>query len=238
MIKTQIIGHLAHDNKLFSKTCDQCGGIYTDQGTPSCPTCNKILVPITAKNGRAMMVSEGTIYPIMTQSEKDREVAARAKRRNSMEATYRFVLLSFAHPETGIVTEPPIHKYLVKGRQIMIEVNHVPIISWFTAKDESTKCELRLTVISNEGDSIKLLGKKESMENLTIEEKASVDITQVTQPKVTPKDDFATRLALLQTQLGDLITEHSQGQPGLVKEAVVASGEPIVIKNNEDDPFF
>jgi len=170
MIKLQIIGNLAHNNNLFDSTCSQCGGIYSRIETPTCPRCNKALVPITAKNGRAMMISEGTIYPLATQDQKDAEAKARSKRRNSMEITYRFVIMSFANAETGIVSEPRIHPYLAKGRQVMIEINHNPIISWFKAKDGSIKCEIRLGILPNGGDFIKLLGKKEAMRNLTLPE--------------------------------------------------------------------
>ena len=224
MIKTQIIGHLAHDNKLFSRTCANCGGIYSNTGTPACPTCNRTLVPITAKNDRAMMVSEGNIYPIMTQEQKDREAQSRAKRRNSMEITYRFVLLSFANPETGVVVEPPQHQYLTKGRQIMIETNHNPVISWFKANDGSIKCEVRFGILTSEGDSIRLLGKKESMNNLTSPEPTSKPTNTVLQ---------ADQMAALQSALDTI------RNAGLLAGATKTAdeNEPIIIQNQSDEIF-
>jgi len=224
MIKTQIIGHLAHNNKLFSRTCSQCGGIYSNEDTPSCPSCNRPLVPITAKNGRAMMVSEGTIYPIMTQAQKDREAQSRAKRRNSMEITYRFVLMSFANPETGVVTEPPIHKYLTKGRQIMIETNHSPVISWFKANDKSIKCEVRFGILP--GDTIRLLGKKESMENLI-----SPEPEIQAKPADTPQPDQIKKIEEAINAIKEMQLTLSRSNP----DNNVPEDEPIVIQNEAGD---
>jgi len=230
MIRTLIIGHLAHNNKLFSRTCVQCGGIYTNDGPVVCPTCNNPLVSITAKNGRAMMVSEGTIYPLMTQEQKDRDAQSRAKRRNSMEITYRFVLLSFADPESGVVVEPPIHQYLTKGRQIMVETNRNPIVSQFKANDETIKCEVRLSVLTNEGDFIKLLGRKESMENLTSPEPVPV------QPAVQNDQPGLIRDAALSKAVEDATAAFHDS---LVQNSVQATGveEPVVIQNQTDDGF-
>ena len=230
MIRTQIIGHLAHNNKLFSRTCAQCGGIYANDGAVVCPTCNNQLVPITAKNDRAMMISEGTIYPLMTQEQKDRDAQSRSKRRNSMEATYRFILMSFAHPETGTVVEPPIHKYLTKGRQIMIETNHSPIISWFKANDETIKCEVRLSVLTNEGDFIKLLGRKESTENLTSPEPvAAQPLVQNDQPGLIRDAALSKAVEDATAAFHDSLVQNSTKETGVE--------EPIVIQNQTDDGF-
>lgn len=227
MIKTQIIGHLAHNNKLFSRTCAQCGGIHTNDGAVVCPTCNNPLVSITTKNGRAMMVSEGTIYPLMTQEQKDRDAQSRAKRRNSMEITYRFVLLSFANPDSGIVTEPPVHQYLTKGRQIMIETNHSPIVSWFGANDKTTKCEIRFSILNSEGDFIKLLGRKESMENLT-----SPEPKVQAAPNAIPADQVAAiQNAFNVIKQAGLIPDESQPTEKPSEE------EPIIIQNQADESF-
>jgi len=217
MIKLQIIGNLAHNNKLFDSTCSQCGGIYSRAETPACPRCNKTLVPIKAKNDRAMMVSEGTIYPLATQDQKDAEAKSRSKRKNSMEITYRFIVLSFANAETGIVSEPRIHPYLAKGRQIMIEINHNPIISWFKANDGSIKCEVRLGVMSNSGDFIKLLGKKEAMSNLTIPESPAA--------QVAPIDTMNNQLLTMKSQIDALIS----AQPATTLKAEKAD---ISLDNN------
>ena len=206
MIKLQIIGNLAHDNLLFDSTCKQCGGIYSRAKTAVCPRCGNAVTPITAKNGRAMMVSEGTIYPLATQPQKDADAKARSKRKNSMEIIYRFVVLSFADAETGVVSEPRIHPYLAKGRQVMIEINHNPIMSWFKSNDGVMKCEARLGILSNGGDTIRLLGKKEAMSNLTVPESPVANV---------PQNDAATeKLLTMRAELDKLITAQSNKGSG------------------------
>jgi len=228
MIKIQIIGNLAHNNLLFDSTCKQCGGIFNRSKTANCPKCNNPVVPIAAKNGRAMMVSEGTMYPLATQAQKDADAKSRSKRKNSMEIVYRFVVLSFADATTGIVSEPHIHPYLAKGRQVMVEINHNPLISHFTAGDGSTKCEVRLGILSNGGDTIRLLGKKEAMNNLTLPEKA------VAQTESIPGVD--DKLLTMKAELEKLINAQTTQ-----KQAVVAAAEPfdgIIIDNEEQIEIF
>ena len=202
MIKLQIIGNLAHDNKLFDSTCRQCGVIYSRVKTAMCPNCGNAVVPITAKNGRAMMVSEGTIYPLTTEDQKEAEAKSRSKRKNSMEIIFRFVVLSFADAETGVVSEPRIHPYLAKGRQIILEINHNPIVSWFKANDGSTKCEIRLGILPGVRDTIRLLGKKEAMSNLTIPESPD------TQTESIPGVD--NKLLIMKAELDKLIAAQSK----------------------------
>ena len=227
MIKKQIIGNLAHDNLLFDSTCTQCGGIFSRAKTAVCPRCGNAVVPITAKNGRPMMVSEGTIYPLMTQDQKDAEAKARSKRKNSMEIIHRFVVMSFANAETGIVSEPRIHPYLKKGRQIMIEINHNPIISWFKANDGSIKCEERYGILPNGGDFIKLLGKKEAINNLTIPE---------SNVQIAPAPEVDNKLLVMRDQIDKMIAEQS-----IPNTADIENDQPfdgVIIDETEDiNPF-
>lgn len=203
MIKLQIIGNLGHDNKLFTKTCRTHGGIHEDH-VVVCPQCQVILVSITAKNGRKMMVSEGTVYPLATKSQQEREAQAISKRKNAMPVTYRFVILSFGDKENNIVTPPKIHPYLTTGRQVMIEINHAPIVSWYKANDGTIKCEVRLGIMYNENDAIKLLGKKEAARNQILPEES----VQAKAAQVAP-DAVATQLANLQKQLSELMAAHT-----------------------------
>ena len=170
MIKIQIIGHLAHDNKLFDVQCTKCGIMYDSKALNSsnsytvanCPKCNSPLDSIRAKNNRTMAISEGTIYPTLTDADKAQDAENVAKRKNAMPIAHRFVLFSFANKETGILQEPPVHQYLASGREVMIEVGHNPIASWYKAKDQSIKLELRYTILYHKGDKVQLLGRKET----------------------------------------------------------------------------
>jgi hypothetical protein len=152
-----------------------------------------------------MMVSEGTIYPLKTKDQQDREDQSIAKRRNAMPITYRFVILSFGDKENNIVNAPKIHPYLTTGRQVMIEINHAPIVSWFKANDETIKCEVRLGIIYNDNDTIKLLGKKEALRNQLLPEEP----TPVQTIFAVPTSNVAAQLANLQTQLNALINDQS-----------------------------
>ena len=221
MIKLQIIGNLGHDNKLFTKTCRTHGGIHEDHAV-LCPQCQAALVAITAKNGRNMMVSEGTIYPLATKKQQEREAQSISKRKNAMPITYRFVILSFGDKENNIVTPPKIHPYLTTGRQVMIEINHAPIVSWFKANDNTIKCEVRLGIMYNENDTIKLLGKKEAARNQILPEEREVSQAEVAQDA---PGDVATKLANLQTQLSALIKAQT---PEVVEEVVSPSPEDVI----------
>jgi len=227
MIKIQIIGNLAHNNLLFDSTCKQCGGIFNRSKTANCPKCNNPVVPIAAKNGRAMMVSEGTMYPLATQGQKDADAKSRSKRKYSMEIVYRFVVLSFADATTGIVSEPRIHPYLAKGRQVMVEINHNPLISHFTAGDGSTKCEVRLGILSNGGDTIRLLGKKEAMNNLTLPEPTA-------QTESIPGVD--DKLLTMKAELDRLINAQANPKPAVVEAEEVFDGV-IIDASEEIEPF-
>jgi hypothetical protein len=168
MIDTTIVGHLAHDNILFDSTCSACGGIFSSS---VCPKCGQPSIPITTENGRKITISEGTIYPLQTQEEKDFAAKARAKRKNAMEIVYRFVLLSFADKNNDIIKEHPLHKYLAKGRQILIKSTREATISWFKSRSGEMKCEIRYNILTMYGDKIELLGGKKAMENTLIPEK-------------------------------------------------------------------
>lgn len=235
MIKLEIIGNLGHDNKLFSKTCPGCGGIFEHKGTPACPRCNQPLVPITAKNGHKMMVSEGTIYPLVTESQKEREAQAIVKRKNAMPITYRFVILSFEDPGTGIISEPKIHPYLTKGRQIRIEINHNPIVSWFKANDNSIKCEIRLGLLYNEGDRIDLLGKKEAAHNQILPDEPIQPIEADTHHNA---EDMTAKFTRLQAELSELITAHAlSSQPTTEKADEGTTIDNAIEADCDVDPF-
>ena len=145
-----------------------------------------------------------------------------------MEITYRFVIMSFANSETGIVSEPRIHPYLLKGRQIMIEINHNPIISWFKANDGSIKCESRLGILPNGGDTIKLLGKKEAMNNLTIPESPDTNVDKI--------DGATEKLLTMRAELDKLIATQTKSQGVSVSNEAQFDG--VIIDETEDiEPF-
>jgi len=249
MIKTQIIGHLAHDNKLFDVQCTKCGMMY-DSKTISvglvCQKCNSPLDSIRAKNDRTMAISEGTIYPTLTEADKAQDAENVAKRKNAMPITHRFVLFSFANKETGILQEPPVHQYLASGREVMIEVGHNPIASWYKSKDQSIKLELRYTILYNKGDKIQLLGRKEVANQPAVQAvnpqnigvmapipQTDPNTAATVMPKVSTED--AATIAGLKAQIAALTVKHNtvDNQEVLVMEA---SGQQSLFPTDED-PF-
>jgi len=256
MIETQIIGHLAHDNKLFDVQCTKCNMMYDGMTLPSrnaCPKCGNSLGSIYTKKGRAMAISEGTIYPTMTETEKDQDAENVARRKNAMPITYRFVLFSFANLETGILQEPPVHQYLATGREIMIKVTHSPIASWYKAKDTTIKLELRYVIMQSKGDKIQLLGRKEvagqagaktinqdatspgvtSTPATQVDLNTSAAVANLNPPLSGTDTDTATIIANIQAQLNILTAQRDAASAAKTAEA---SSQQTLFPTDED-PF-
>ena len=242
MYETQIIGHLAHDNKLFDVQCTKCGIMYDNKtlnGSPGCPKCHSPLDSIRAKNNRAMAISEGTIYPTITEADKAQEAENVAKRKNAMPITHRFVIFSFADRETGVLQEPPVHQYLATGREIMIKAARSPIASWYQAKDKTIKLELRYVIMPSKGDKIQLLGRKEQIAASAATSPAlgvNAPVTEmagVTTPKMSAED--AATIAGLRAQL-DAITKSQNAVDNQEPLAMEASVQQSLFPTDED-PF-
>ena len=245
MIEIKIIGHLAHDNKLFDVQCTKCGMMYDSKTLNSvliCQKCNSPLGAILTKTSRAMAISEGTIYPTLTETDKNQDAENVARRKNALPIMHRFVLFSFANKETGILEEPPVHQYLAKGREVMVEINHNPVASWYKAKDDSIKLELRYVILYNKGDKIQLLGRKEVAESVTPPSQSVIGVSTVKDAAVvntpvatTAQMDPNTAIVIkgLQTQLDGLIAAQKAGNP----EEVIAVDAQQTLFPTEDDPF-
>ena len=160
-----IKGYLLHDNKLFDSTCPNCGGMYTyEQGT--CPSCNATLAPIKTTKGQAMLVSEGTIQPVMGVNIERKYKESIKNRKNGMETVYRFKMFSFANEDNTI--SPPIeHTFCKKGSLIEITAtNHLPINSWFKTKKGEMKVETLYYVYPQYGDKVVMLSEKQVADSL------------------------------------------------------------------------
>jgi len=237
MFKTQIIGHLGHDNKLFDVQCKEHGVLNGKEANGVCPKCQQPVVSITTSNGRAMAISEGTIYPTRTKVEEDNLARNLERRKNAMPPMYRFVLFSFAHPETGVLTEPPVHQYLAKGREVLIEVNSEPINSSFTGKDNVLKCETRYVIIPSAGDKIKLLGRKEVV---TQPDQPGQPVTQPgvqpgTRAAAPPTNDVGSQIAALQAGIAALVA--AQSKPTTDAKTATDVQASLFPTDDDDVPF-
>jgi hypothetical protein len=213
----------------------------TLNGRPGCLKCNSPLGSILTKNNRAMAISEGTIYPTLTDADKNQDAENVAKRKNAMPITHRFVLFSFANKETGVLVEPPVHQYLAKGREIMLEVNHSPIASWYRAKDKTIKLELRYIILFGKGDKIQLLGRKEVAETVDQPVQTNIGVTVangaavVNEPVATTNQvdpNTTVIIKTLQAQLAGLIAAKKVDNP---EEVIEGSAQENLFPT--EDPF-
>jgi len=155
-----ITGFLGHDNKLFDRTCPNCGGMYSSHHVSTCTKCGQPLTYITTGSGKPMSISEGTIYPSFTEKEKKRQAEAIANRKNGMDFIYRFKVFNFADDQ-GVLSPPKNHHLLKSGAQIKITIiNHAIIPSWFLSGEGETKkakVELMMPIYPQYGDNVKIL---------------------------------------------------------------------------------
>ena len=154
----EMVGNLGHDNKLFDRTCTNCKGMYSSYEVASCPKCGQQLTFITTREGKAMSVSEGTIYPAFGSKQKERDNNAIANRKNGMPAIYRFKIFSFADAN-GVIPLPQDHHRMKSGAMVKIAImNHQLIPSWFMSKGTNqAKVELMIQIYPQYGDGIIVL---------------------------------------------------------------------------------
>lgn len=165
MYKTIIIGRLAHDNHLLSGVCPSCNSMEDIDKVALCQKCGSPLNPIKDRKGYPMTLSEGTIYPVRSKQELNRLEEATQRRKNGMLPVYRFAVMSFTNRKTNELKPHPLHQYLAKGRQIMIEFNCEPVTSFFNSKDPKypVQCEHKFVFIDDK-DKIEFLDTKKTIE--------------------------------------------------------------------------
>lgn len=151
-----ITGWLAHDNKYFDRTCKTCGGMYTSAVVAVCPKCRQTLVPIALKDGRAMGISEGTLYVALSKKQKDKDNASTKNRKGGMIITHRFKLFSF---DDGRGLNPhPMHRNMRKGALVEVRIyNHQELTKPYQTKEGEWKIELMYPVYDQYGDKVIVL---------------------------------------------------------------------------------
>jgi len=165
----KVVGDLGHDNKLFDRTCPVCRGMYSSHKLASCPKCNSQLVYITGGDGQPMAISEGTIYPALSDKQIRKDNAEIYSRKNGMRIRYRFKMFSFVD-EHGVLTPPAEHSRCCRGAKVeLLSMNHQPVPSWFMGKDHKNPeskakvpwVEFLVMVYTNYGDYVKVLTEQE-----------------------------------------------------------------------------
>jgi len=134
----KIVGNLGHDNKLFDRTCPACRkGMYSSRKYSRCPKCGGALGYLTNAEGKAIAISEGTVYPAFGPVQEKNDAMAISKRKNGMPIKYRFKMFSFID-EHGVLIPPADHDRCRSGARVEIMImRHQPVPSWFMGKDDN-----------------------------------------------------------------------------------------------------
>ena len=232
----KIVGYLGHDNKLFDRTCPACKGMYSSQITDVCPKCGQKLTYITNAEGKAMSISEGTIYPSFGPKQEARDAQAVTSRKNGMSPIYRFKLFSFID-EQGVLVPPQFHSSCLKGAKVEVLVmNHQLVPSWFQTKEKVVRVELMLPVYANYGDTFNVL---------TAAQYANKVVSHEVKPDGSPAElvDANQRIAELEHQLAEAKSKQGVSDQKLENQSPDWTNEEqlnaaaTVVSNTILDPF-
>jgi len=173
----KMVGFLAHDNNLFDTTCPNCKGMYSSFDTSACPKCGAALVYLTTKNGHAMSISEGTIFPAIGDQE-DKDATDIGKRKNGLLPRYRFKTFGFA-TDAGAPPLPDNHMRMKKGALVeIVMIDHQFITSWFQSK-KGPMVEMMAMVLAYKGDSANVLRDPKVVAEATVAQAVLPDGTLV-----------------------------------------------------------
>lgn len=208
----KIVGNLGHDNKLFDRTCPACRkGMYSSRKYSKCPKCGADLGYLTNSEGKAIAISEGTIYPAFGPKQEKRDANEVAKRKNGMPPIYRFKMFSFID-DHGVLIPPAEHDECRKGAKVeILTMGHQLVPSWFMGKNldgtKVAKVELLILVYTNYGDYVKVLTDQEYASK-TISHNVYPDGSpapiEIPVTPVTPVTGLAADIAALEKRIADI----------------------------------
>jgi len=247
----KIAGHLAHDNNLFDMQCPDCKNLYSHFENSTCTKCGTKLNFLVAGNGKTMAISEGTIYPLLTDSEKKRHQKAIRYKKNAVDMVFRFKIFEFGPNDTTPPQIPNLHFNMKKGTFVkLMTINHLPLLTAFTSKDGMPKVEVCLHIFEAYGDKIEIV-----REARTKAEAGTVVQPQL-QPETTPTEqvqpinpDLIAQLSTLLQQLTIAaqtsqqkteVTTAAQSEPQVEAMATADTDLEAAMNNDEpiDDEFF
>ena len=250
----KIVGHLAHDNKLFDRTCHTCHkGMYSSQQHTRCPKCGGKLGYLVGTDGKAIAISEGTLYPAFGPKQEARDIITMSKRKNGMYIKYRFKMFSFIDNH-GILIPPPDHDRCCKGSKVeILSMGHQLVPSWFMGKDllnpnngaKVPWVEFLIEVYTNYGDYVKVLTSQEYA-NRTVSHKVNHDGTPA--DIVSINDDIAAleqKIATIKAAQTTTVVKTSQsgGTTTVIESSRPKAQMPQETQNNPPadkvvmDPF-
>jgi len=196
-------GWLAHDNKLFDRSCTACGGMYSSFVNAVCPKCGKGLTYLRIPgNQKALCISEGTMYPALSKNQLEKDAQAITARKRAVPITYRFKVFGFAD-EQGVLVPPAIHKRLRKGALVEVRMyNHQPVITPFQS-EKGPKVEMMLMVFEAYGDKVTVLTDAKAADVLT-PVRTNPDGTAAPVQMPDPNAALAKQVADMQAQVATL----------------------------------
>lgn len=170
----KVTGWLAHNNRLFDRTCPQCKGMYSSFETTICKKCGSPLAYITFinKDGQrqAMAISEGTVVEAFTDKEEVKNANRTKSRKGGLLSIHRFKLFSFSDA-TGVLIPHASHHRCVSGTMVDVTiVNHKELITPYQIKNQKSRfvrkglarvgdwvVEIMLEIFEGYGDSLVIL---------------------------------------------------------------------------------
>jgi len=237
----KIRGYLGHDNYLWDMKCPQCGKMYSHFTHSTCPQCHSPLQWLTTRDGqKTMAISEGTIYPMLTDKEKERYEKHRAST-GGLRPYYRFKVFGFGasiHTPPEIPTE---HENMRKGALVeIIVMNHQPILIPFQTRAGEAAVEISLSVFTEYGDSIKIISHPRKV----------AEVGTAPEPQQPTADIQALQAQLIQLQqvVNSLMQRPPQSspvaQPGAGASVKSDDGEAVpldlfanAVVDDDDCPF-
>jgi len=236
----KMVGFLAHDNNFFDRTCSSCKGMYSSFETHTCPKCGAALTYLTTKNGHAMSISEGTIFPaIGDQEEKDK--ADIGKRKNGLLPRYRFKTFGFA-TDAGAPPLPENHQRMKKGALVeIVMIDHQFITSWFQSEKYGPMIEMMATVLGYKGDTITVLRDPKVVAEATVAQAVLPDgsLAPVDTTLKADESALAEKDAQIQMLKAQIAAMHGNAAQPTVTPPIAPTALPAeaTVSTEEIDPF-
>ena len=244
----KIVGSLGHDNKLFDRTCPACRkGMYSSRKYSRCPKCGGVLGYLTNAEGKAIAISEGTVYPTFGPKQEKKDAMAISKRKNGMPIKYRFKMFSFID-EHSVLIPPAEHDRCHTGAKVEIMImRHQLIPSWFMGKDENnpdseTKIpwvELMMPIYTNApyNDYVKVLTDQEYASK-TVSHNVYPDGSPVpievpmtsptTAPESTPVASLDADIAALEKRIAAIKAAQAPAPQPIAPQTLEPQPEPFI----------
>ena len=247
-LATKKRGFLAHDAKYFDRTCATCKGMYSSSVTTHCPKCGAELTFFKIKGGKAMAITECTIFPMLRRDDDDRLKERAAIDTAFLPITYRFKLFSFS--ENGVISAPPELMRLKEGAMVEFTCFNTPEYArkYHSEKLNRDCVELMFLIFRDRGSSIKVIRDPKAKAEYAIAYKADAAGSPVPIAAPFPKeasdlqkaiDEMEKTVAAMKASAATMVAQADALAP---QQVVVDNSDPFDFENeyiidNDDAPF-